>query len=45
LLQRLQVVGVTVHGHVQAEPVDVGAQRLLEVLLSAGIAFCTVSTF
>ncbi len=33
LLQRLAVVGAAAHGGVQAEPVDVGAQRLLEVLL------------
>lgn len=29
--QRLPVVSVAAHGRVQAEPVDVGAQRLLEV--------------
>ena len=34
LLQRLAVVGAAAHGSVQAETVDIDAQRLLEVLLS-----------
>jgi hypothetical protein len=34
LLQPLAVVGATAHGCVQAEPADVGAQRLLEVCVS-----------
>ncbi len=34
LLKRLPVVGAAAHGCVQAEPVDISAQRLLEFLLS-----------
>ena len=56
LLQRLAVVGATAHSCVQAEAVDVGAQRLLEVrvpghalqaapaLASAGPSRGTLST-
>jgi len=31
LFLRLAVVGAAAHGRVQAEPIDVGAQRLLDV--------------
>jgi hypothetical protein len=41
LLQRLPVVGHAAHGGVQAEPVDVGAEHLLEVLLPGhGALYC-----
>ena len=33
LLQRLPVVGAAAHDNVQAEPVGVGAQRLLKVFV------------
>jgi hypothetical protein len=38
LFQRLAVIDAAAHGCVQAGPVDVGALRLLEVLLSWQIA-------